>query len=53
MKKVKLFGVALITVIFSACEFNQSVNKDLNTGAYSRGNGIGCDDVKIQINGEV
>lgn len=53
MKKGKLIGIILITVIFNACEFKQSFNKDLTTGAYSRGDGIGCDDVKIQINGEV
>ncbi|MDO6745556.1 hypothetical protein Q4553_13385 [Tenacibaculum soleae] len=53
MKKVKLISLISIITIFSSCDFNQSVNKDLTTGAYSRGNGIGCDDVKIQINGDV
>jgi len=53
MKKVTLIGLIFILAIFSGCEFNQSVNKDLTTGAYSRGDGIGCDDVKIQINGDV
>jgi len=37
---------------FSSCQFNQSVNKDLTTGAYSRGVGIGVDDIAIEINGE-
>jgi hypothetical protein len=32
---------------------NQSVKIDLTTGAYSRGDGIGCEDVIIQINGDV
>ncbi|WP_439183833.1 hypothetical protein [Carboxylicivirga taeanensis] len=53
MKKVKLFGLLLITLVFNACEFNKSVNKDLTTGAYSRGDGIGCDEIKIQINGKI
>ncbi len=53
MKKVTPIGLIFISAIFSGCEFNQSVNKDLTTGAYSRGDGIGCDDVKIQINGDV
>ena len=53
MKKVKLISLIFITAVFTSCEFNQSVNKDLTTGAYSRGDGIGCDNVKIQINGDV
>ena len=38
---------------FSSCQFNQSINKDLTTGAYSRGDGIGVDDIAIEINGEI
>lgn len=37
----------------SACQFNQSINKDLTTGAYSRGDGIGVDDITMEINGEI
>lgn len=40
-------------ITFNSCQFNQSVNTDLITGAYSRGNGIGCDDVSIEINGKI
>lgn len=40
-------------ITFNSCQFNQSVNTDLITGAYSRGNGIGCDDVSIGINGKI
>ncbi|CAM1370386.1 conserved exported hypothetical protein [Tenacibaculum sediminilitoris] len=43
----------ILTILFSSCQFNQSVNKDLITGAYSRGDGVGSDDVIIEINGEV
>ncbi|AUP79101.1 cupredoxin domain-containing protein [Flavivirga eckloniae] len=43
--------VLLIYLILVSCQFNQSVNKDVTTGAYSRENGIGCDDVVIEING--
>jgi hypothetical protein len=53
MKKIKLLGLLIVSLAFNACEFNQSVNKDLITGAYSRGDGLGCDDIKIEINGEV
>ena len=51
----KIIRLILITVIttFSSCQFNQSVNTDLATGAYSRGDGIGCDEVVIEINRKV
>lgn len=52
MKRIKLLYLLVLTLAFSACEFHQSVNKDLTTGAYSRGNGIGCDEVKIQVHGK-
>lgn len=45
--------ISLIMItIFSSCQFNQSVNKDLITGAYSRGDGIGINDIKVTVNGE-
>lgn len=50
MKIEKILGIFALTVLLSACEFNQSVNKDLVTGAYSRGDGIGCDEVLIELN---
>lgn len=49
--KTSILLIAL--VLFSSCQFNQSVNTDLTTGAYSRGDGLGCDDVIIEINGNV
>ncbi len=52
MKKIKPPLLLMVITIFSACQSNQSVNKDLATGAYSRGNGIGVNDVTLEINGE-
>ena len=52
MKKKDLLTLLLLTLAFAGCQFNQSVNKDLATGAYSRGDGISSDDVKMEINGE-
>jgi len=49
MKAIQLIAIA---VLFSACNFSQSINKDLITGATSRGDGLSCDDISIQINGE-
>jgi hypothetical protein len=53
MGKNRILSVVLVIVMCSSCQFNQSVNTDLSTGAYSRGDGIGCDDVFIEINGIV
>ncbi len=49
MKTIKILLVALV---FSACNFNKSINKDLVTGAKSKGDGLGCDDISIQIDGK-
>ena len=52
MQKIRTLILLTVIVTFSSCQFNQSVNKDLTTGAYSRGDGIGIDDVTIEINGK-
>lgn len=52
MQKIRILTLLIAIATFSSCQFNQSVNKDLTTGAYSRGDGIGVDDIAIEINGE-
>ena len=52
MQKIKFLILLIVMAIFSSCQFNQSVHKDLKTGAYSRGDGIGSDGVVIEINGK-
>lgn len=52
MQKIRTFILLMAIATFSSCQFNQSVNKDLTTGAYSRGDGIGIDDIVIEIDGE-
>ncbi len=42
--------LSLILIVLSAC--NQSVNKNLVTGEYSRGDGLTCEYTFIYINGE-
>lgn len=42
----------LVLGALQACNFNQSVKKDLITGAYSRGNGLSCDEIVMEVNGE-
>lgn len=53
MKKTQLFIATLLLLSLHACQFSQSVKKDLMTGAYSRGDGLSSDDVKIEINGRI
>lgn len=53
MNKTIILGLVLLTLITSSCQFNQSVNKDLTTGAYYRGDGIGTDNLAIEVNGEI
>lgn len=52
MQKIKTFTLLISIATIVSCQFNQSVEKDLTTGAYSRGDGIGVDDIIIEINGE-
>lgn len=52
MKKASIFILVLTTSVFYSCQFNQSVKKDLTTGAQSRGDGLGSDDIYMEINGE-
>ncbi len=52
MQNIKSIILLIIIVTFSSCQFNQSVNTDATTGAYSRGNGIGIDEIIIEISGE-
>ena len=53
MKKIITLSLIIVSITLSACQFNQSVHKDLITGAYSRGDGIGCDNVVMEIDGKV
>ena len=52
MQTLRTFILLMALVTLSSCQFNQSVNKDVTTGAYSRGDGIGVDDITIEVNGE-
>lgn len=51
--KFRILILTLGVITFNSCQFDQSVNTDLTTGAYSRGDGIGIDDIKIEINGKI
>lgn len=52
MKTIQLLTLLIGTLLINSCEFHKSVNKDLTTGAFSKGDGIGCDEIKIQVNGK-
>lgn len=52
MKKASIFILVVTTSLFYSCQFNQSIEKDLKTGAQFRGNGLGSDDIYMEINGE-
>ena len=52
MRFHQLTTAFFIVLTFFSCDFNPSGNKDLSTGAYSRGDGINCNEVIININDE-
>jgi hypothetical protein len=54
--QTKKTGTALfimIILLISSCQINQSVKKDLTTGAFSRGDGIGVAGISIEVNGTI
>ena len=51
MKKLTTIKIVLVALVFSACNFSKSINKDLVTGATSKGDGLQCNDITIQIDG--
>ncbi len=50
MKLFLLTGTFLAALLLSSCEFHQSTEKDLITGAYTRGDGLGYEDIVLKIN---
>lgn len=48
--KISFISIAFIVLFLNSCNVNQSVKKDFNTQAYSRGNGLSCSDISIQVN---
>lgn len=44
-----MLAMALIT---SSCDFSKSVYKDLKTGMVTKGNGLSCDNVYLEVNDE-
>ncbi len=52
MKQLKVASLLLLTITLFSCQFNQSVKKDLTTGAFSKGDGLSCEDITIKINGK-
>ena len=53
LNEVFIVCLLMVTGVFMSCNFNKSVHKDLETGAYSEGNGIDCKDVLITVNGKL
>ena len=43
----------IFVILFSSCDFRQSVNRDITTGAYSRGDGLSSDNVLIEVDKKV
>lgn len=53
MRIFKTLSLISVLLILGSCQFSQSVNKDLTTGAYSRGDGLASDEVIMEVNGKV
>jgi len=49
---IKVITVSLFTLFLTACQFNQSMHKNIVTGSTSIGKGIGCNEITIMVNGK-
>lgn len=52
MNRFILKNIFILLLFTLSCQTKQSINKDLSTGAFSRGNGLICDDISIEIGGQ-
>lgn len=50
MKTLSTIQILLAMLCLGSCEFHQSAEKDLTTGAVSRGDGLGCDEIILKMN---
>lgn len=51
MKTRALFIVLCVSTLIS-CDFSKSVNKDLITGLFTKGDGLSCEEVYLSVDGE-
>lgn len=54
MKQTKITSILSITffsLIVISCEFHYSVDKNLITGAFSKGDGLSVEEINLTING--
>jgi len=52
MKRIIIITATLFALLISSCQFNQSVSIDSTTGAFYKGDGLGCDGITMEINGK-
>ncbi len=51
MNRTIIYSATTVIALLNGCSFQQSVEKDLITGAFSRGEGISCEEVHIDTGG--
>ena len=51
---MKIFALtAIALLLFNSCTYKKSIEKDLDTGATSVGDGLSCDNITLDVNGEI
>lgn len=52
MKTIIIISTVFLILLLSSCDFRQSINKDLITKSISRGNGLSCENISLEVNGK-
>lgn len=51
--RIRTLSIIICLIAFASCDFRKSIHKDLITGLVTRGDGLSCEDVKLNINDEI
>lgn len=51
-KRWYIFSLIIASIYLSGCDFRESKSKDFATEALTRGSGLGCNDIVMEINGK-
>jgi len=51
--RIRTLSIVICLMAIASCDFRKSIHKDLITGLVTRGDGLSCEDVKLNIDDEI
>ncbi|AZQ44122.1 hypothetical protein [Nonlabens ponticola] len=52
MKKTSFLIISVVCLLITSCDFNNSISKDLNSGAVATGNGLSVEEIEVSVDQE-